>query len=153
MTKEKITVRKDVLGFNAWGEYRVGVSRSGTAKKIIPVFSEKLNLPWVMCRCYDACLWKDKCISVREEVAEALEEIGDLRAVNPLIHVLSDEGGFVRSSVAKALGVIGDQKAVEPLIQARKTGNMLDLKKAIKELEIQEGDVIRLTPSSRCRRE
>lgn len=51
-------------------------------------------------------------------LASLLAQIGDARAVGPLIQALEDEDGDVRSSAAYALGVIGDERAVEPLIQA-----------------------------------
>ena len=62
---------------------------------------------------------KDEYSLVQMNAAESLGEIGDARAVEPLIHAL--EGCYnvdVRKSVADALGKIGDTKATEPLIQA-----------------------------------
>jgi HEAT repeat protein len=50
--------------------------------------------------------------------AEALGDIGDKRAVEPLIKALSDGGQEVRESAARALGEIGDKRAVKPLIKA-----------------------------------
>jgi hypothetical protein len=47
-----------------------------------------------------------------------LGEIGDSRAVEPLIKMLGDVGPHVRESATKALGKIGDTRAVEPLIKA-----------------------------------
>lgn len=55
---------------------------------------------------------------VRSSAAVALGNIGDARAVEPLIQALSDSTKFVRRDVAKVLGNIGDARAVEPLIQA-----------------------------------
>lgn len=49
-----------------------------------------------------------------------LGEIGDPRAVDPLIEALKDEYSRVRSSAARALGEIGDPKAVDPLTEALK---------------------------------
>jgi HEAT repeat protein len=57
---------------------------------------------------------------VRRDAAEALGEIGDPDAVEPLIGVLRDDNPSVRMSAAEALGQIGDVRAVEPLIAARK---------------------------------
>ena len=78
---------------------------------------------------------------IRVKAAEALGEIGDSRAVEPLINVLRNSDVFVRRwtpaaafgmvsesgvkdmiavvriSVAQALGNIGDEKAIEPLKQ------------------------------------
>jgi len=46
-----------------------------------------------------------------------LGEIGDTRAVEPLIQVLKDKDRDGRLTAARVLGVIGDTRAVEPLIQ------------------------------------
>ncbi len=46
---------------------------------------------------------------VRIEAAKTLGEIGDKRAVAPLIQALKDEAGYVRIEAAKALGEIGWQ--------------------------------------------
>lgn len=54
---------------------------------------------------------------VQEVAALALGEIGDSRAVKPLINALGDDNWEVRSSVAKALGKIGDDRAIQPLIE------------------------------------
>lgn len=56
-------------------------------------------------------------VSRREKVAKALGEIGDSRAVAPLINLLEDISDWVCRSAAKALGKIGDVRAVEPLIR------------------------------------
>jgi HEAT repeat protein len=65
---------------------------------------------------------------IRCFAAEALGNIGDTQAVEPLIEALEDEkdtdefraawGMGTRSSAAEALGKIGDVRAVEPLIKA-----------------------------------
>jgi len=55
---------------------------------------------------------------VRMEAAVALGNIGDPRAVEPLIRALGDKDWRVRMEAAVALGNIGDPRAVEPLIQA-----------------------------------
>lgn len=57
---------------------------------------------------------------VRAYAASALGQIGDPRAVDPLIAALKDETGGVRAFAASALGQIGDPRAVEPLIAALK---------------------------------
>ena len=59
---------------------------------------------------------------IPEFAARVLGEIGDERAVEPLIEALSyDEGGWhdyeVHVAAAEALGNIGDKRAVEPLIK------------------------------------
>jgi len=50
--------------------------------------------------------------------AKLLGEIGDPRAVDPLIDALQDEDWQVRAEAATALGKIGDAKAIGPLIVA-----------------------------------
>jgi HEAT repeat protein len=55
-----------------------------------------------------------------EEAAGALGEIGDARAVEPLIAALKDKNSGIRYGAAGALGEIGDARAVEPLIAALK---------------------------------
>ncbi|HII06056.1 MAG TPA: hypothetical protein HA349_01690 [Methanotrichaceae archaeon] len=58
-------------------------------------------------------------LDVRWKAAEALGEIGDSRAFDPLIESLKDdEDSRVRKGAAWALGLIGDPKAVDPLIEA-----------------------------------
>jgi HEAT repeat protein len=56
--------------------------------------------------------------AVRSSAALALVEIGDARAVDPLIEALKDEEVEVRRRAAWALGEIGDPRAIEPLIDA-----------------------------------
>jgi HEAT repeat protein len=57
---------------------------------------------------------------IRQTAAEALGEIGDSCAVEPLIDALRDGEGNVRKAAAKALGKIGDSCAVLPLITSIK---------------------------------
>ena len=57
---------------------------------------------------------------IRSITAEVLGEIGDQRAVEPLIAALKDNTWKVRINAMEALGKIGDQRAVEPLIAALK---------------------------------
>ena len=54
---------------------------------------------------------------------EALGKIGDKRAVKPLIELLNNGDNFVRKYVANALGYIGDERAVEPLIELLNNGS------------------------------
>jgi hypothetical protein len=56
---------------------------------------------------------KDWC--VRRDAARALGQIGDSRAVEPLIAALNDADSNPRTAAAQALGTIGDVHAVEPL--------------------------------------
>jgi HEAT repeat protein len=53
---------------------------------------------------------------IRRIAANKLGDIGDARAVEPLIHSLRYDEEYVRYAVADALGRIGDRRAVQPLI-------------------------------------
>ena len=55
---------------------------------------------------------------VRRAAAEALGNLGDSRAVEPLIKALGDKDDGVRWAAANALGKLGDSRAVEPVIRA-----------------------------------
>jgi hypothetical protein len=67
-----------------------------------------------------------KDVNVRRVAAEALGEIGDARAVDPLIKALQIQRFTkwnyryfgLRAAAAEALGEIGDARAVDPLIKA-----------------------------------
>ncbi len=61
---------------------------------------------------------------LRQDAAEALGQIGDTRAVEPLIVALKDPWTDVRRAAAEALGQIGDARAVEPLLTALKEGDV-----------------------------
>jgi HEAT repeat protein len=57
--------------------------------------------------------------AVRIKASEALGELGDARAVEPLIKALGDRNNeTVRRTAAAALGKLGDGRAVVPLIKA-----------------------------------
>jgi HEAT repeat protein len=56
----------------------------------------------------------------RLNAAALLGEIGDLRAVEPLIHVLQKEPAI---PVIEALGVLGDERATDPLIECLQVNN------------------------------
>lgn len=60
---------------------------------------------------------------VRMRAARALGEIGDQRAIEPLMRALSDSDRDVRKEAARVLGEIGDQRVVEPLIKALSDSN------------------------------
>ncbi len=53
---------------------------------------------------------------VREESAEALGEIGDKLAVEPLIKCLKDDDWHVREAAALSLGILDDSQANGPLL-------------------------------------
>ncbi|MHB8958933.1 MAG: HEAT repeat domain-containing protein [Candidatus Limnocylindrales bacterium] len=65
-------------------------------------------------------------VNDRDDAAEALGEIGDPRAVEPLIAALADGAGDLgldcsqgtRKAAAEALGRIGDARAIGPLVAA-----------------------------------
>jgi HEAT repeat protein len=63
----------------------------------------------------------DKDLAKTAIIIDILGQIGDERAVMPLIEVLEKSNDYhVRTSAVKALGRIGDMRAVWPLIQAVK---------------------------------
>lgn len=76
---------------------------------------------------------------VRREAAEALGQIGEGRAVEPLIAALKDPHKYVRRKVAEVLGQIGDARASEPLFAALKDTDAYMRRKAAEALE-QIGD-------------
>ncbi|MCZ7546907.1 MAG: HEAT repeat domain-containing protein [Anaerolineae bacterium] len=63
---------------------------------------------------------------MRWAVANAMSEIRDARAVEPLINALRDANGRVRIAAAHALGRIGDVRAIEPLIVALRDKQHID---------------------------
>jgi len=62
----------------------------------------------------------EKASEVRHAAAQALGEIGDTHAVEPLVARLKDNEVDMRKIVAEALGKIGDARAVQPLIAVQK---------------------------------
>jgi HEAT repeat protein len=75
---------------------------------------------------------EDEAYTVVIDAAEALEKIGDTRAVAPLCKVVVDfERNFffnrARCAVAKVLGKFGDPAAVEPLAQALVKEDPIDI--------------------------
>ena len=65
---------------------------------------------------------KHKNLNIRRRAAGALGRLGDSRAVEPLIGILTDTGIvlekdslYLQGDVAKALGEIGDERAVKAL--------------------------------------
>jgi len=61
---------------------------------------------------------EDKDKDVRSKAADALGEIGDSRAVEPLVKALKDKESCVRHRAADALRKIHDTRAIDPLIKA-----------------------------------
>ncbi|MGD2143790.1 MAG: HEAT repeat domain-containing protein, partial [Anaerolineae bacterium] len=52
---------------------------------------------------------------VRQDAAQALGDLGDQRAVRPLIDALGDDKESVRQAAVTALGHLGDPRAMKPL--------------------------------------
>ena len=63
---------------------------------------------------------EDADSGARCAAAEALSEIGDPRAIEPLIAALEDTNVSVRIAAATALGALKDRRAIEPLIAVLK---------------------------------
>ena len=84
-----------VLALRLW-------AASGQVEEALPVLTHAL---------------RSRSWDVRWAAAEALGEMGDLRAVAPLLAALQDEDWRVRWAAAEALGRIGEP-AVEPLLAA-----------------------------------
>ncbi|TAK34258.1 MAG: hypothetical protein EPO21_09935 [Chloroflexota bacterium] len=63
-------------------------------------------------------------LHLRGRAAMALGQIGETRAVEPLLAVLRDDNSDVRGSAAAALGKIGDARAVEPLVAALRSNSL-----------------------------
>src|SRR5512137_1023991 len=68
-------------------------------------------------------LLKDNNLNFRVRAAEALGELGDPAAVEPLIEALRDPFIDVQWLAAKSLGKIGDLRAVAHLLEALKSEN------------------------------
>jgi hypothetical protein len=66
--------------------------------------------------------------AVRADAASALGDLGDLRAVDPLIATLRTDGDpYLRSVAAEALGKLGDARAFEPLSTCVQTDSSMDV--------------------------
>lgn len=71
---------------------------------------------------------KDENSSIQGAAASRLGELGDAKAIEPLVEVLKykdtdDIENSIRPSAAESLGKINDVKAVEPLIEALNDDN------------------------------
>lgn len=62
-------------------------------------------------------------VQVRQFVAYLLGQVGDPRAIEPLIEALGDEHVGVRGAAANALGAIGDDQAIPYLLPLLKHAN------------------------------
>lgn len=65
-------------------------------------------------------LFESPDAQIREVVAGAFAEIGDVRALQLLIKALNDDAAAVKDAAAIALGELRDSRAVEPLIEKLK---------------------------------
>jgi len=81
----------------------------------------------------------------RSYSAGVLGEIGDARAVEPLLAALKDKDVYVRENAVEALGKIGDTRAVEPLLAALKDVNW-KISSAAKKALGEIGDVRAVEP-------
>ena len=86
--------------------------------------------------------------SVRWVATEALGELGDARAVAPLIERLNDDD-YVRGVAAVALGELGDARAVAPLITVLADGNSILVQKPTIFLAMQIAKSFRLSKKRR----
>lgn len=77
---------------------------------------------------------------MKEVAALVVGEIGDPRAVEPLITALGDEDYEVRSTGAKALGKVRDNRAIQPLISMLKEKSEIVLWHAVQALEVITGE-------------
>jgi HEAT repeat protein len=107
------------LEFLPLSEKAVGVLALIKPRNVIDMLTEALQ---------------DKNPGLKQGAASVLGRIGDERAVEPLIKVLTtDKGSRVRLRAAIALGQIGSERAVEPLIKVLTTdkGSRVRLEAAI----------------------
>src|SRR5450756_1043634 len=61
-------------------------------------------------------------VAIQVASSRALGELGDPRAVDPLLAILDDKASPALAAATEALGRLGDPRAVDPLIQALATG-------------------------------
>jgi len=73
--------------------------------------------------------------TLRQEAATALGQLGDTRAVEPLIATLRDEDITVRLAATQALGQLDDERAVQPLIEALDDENRNIQRKTVEALQ------------------
>lgn len=85
---------------------------------------------------------------VREVAAKSLGEIGDSRAVKPLLKLMKDRNWEVRGTTARALGKIGDDDAIDGLIEALDDANGTVRWYANQALEVITGESFGDNPDS-----
>ncbi|MEN6292801.1 MAG: HEAT repeat domain-containing protein [Methanobacterium sp.] len=66
----------------------------------------------------------DKSWFIRRRATKRIGDIGNQRAVEPLINALKDKNVFVKISAAESLGEIGDERAIQPLLNVNTRGNL-----------------------------
>lgn len=110
------------------------LNKQNIATTAMPIFLSLLLLTTTACGGKDSRITKleseknvtelvsllQKQDSVSSQAAEALGNIGDKQAVEPLIKALSNEDKIIRESAATALGKIKDTRAVQPLLTTLK---------------------------------
>src|SRR5262249_48125319 len=80
----------------------------------------------------------DEYYAVRAGAAMALGDIGEKRAVEPLLAILNkDDTDSVRIGIVVSLGVLGDQRAIEPLEKLLKSEKSEKVKQQI-EVTLQQ---------------
>jgi len=89
-------------------------------EKLIPVLLQAVNF---FCLGGDTERWGDQKVKMAIDAAVRLGEIGDARAVEPLIEALGSIHSDIQIQAADALGNIGDVRAVEPLIKVLQIRN------------------------------
>ncbi len=114
-------------------------SQKGDVKKLIKLYKQgdsaaldalkKMRTKFAVKSLIDAVKNTSHPDMVRWCAAEALGEIGDAAAVEPLIAVLDDPNDTLQEYAVRALGKIRDKRAVEPLIQclSRRSNYFRDL--------------------------
>jgi HEAT repeat protein len=79
------------------------------------------------------CL-NDSDVSIRDNAAYALAELGAKDSVRDLIKLLDDESKMVRKSAAKGLGILKSAESIDPLIKKIDDDSYLVRKSVIRSL-------------------
>jgi len=87
------------------------VGRAGAFRPDVNELREKKDVEGLI-----RALGYERSWHVRVNAAEALGELKDSRAVEPLLQALRDEDSGVRWSASAALGELKDTRAVDPLM-------------------------------------
>lgn len=121
---EKLVEKRDVKGLFRALVYRSDMKLHQEAEKALERICDAGSVDVLL------EVLNDKDRTVRKTAAKLLGEIGDPRAVEPLIQKfqLND---FERDDFARSLGQIGDPRAVEPLIAALERSSSAGVVKAL----------------------